>query len=45
MSNKIKIGDLFSGLQNQMVAQLNTNREFILHPGSKEDSLEISMRS
>ncbi|HEU4790302.1 MAG TPA: DUF6602 domain-containing protein [Flavobacterium sp.] len=40
MSNKIKIGDLFSGLQNQMVAQLNTNREFILHPGSKGDSLE-----
>lgn len=40
MSNKINIGDLFSGLQNQMVAQLNTNREFILHPGSKGDSLE-----
>ena len=40
MSNKIKIGDLFSGLQNQMAAQLNTNREFILHPGSKGDSLE-----
>ncbi len=40
MSNKINIADLFSGLQNQMVAQLNTNREFILHPGSKGDSLE-----
>jgi hypothetical protein len=40
MSSKIKIGDLFNGLQNQMVAQLNTNREFILHPGSKGDSLE-----
>jgi hypothetical protein len=40
MSNKINITDLFSGLQNQMVAQLNTNREFILHPGSKGDSLE-----
>lgn len=40
MSNTIKIGDLFSGLQNQMVAQLNTNREFIIHPGSKGDSLE-----
>ena len=38
--NKINIGDLFSGLQKQMVAQLNTNREFILHPGSKGDSLE-----
>src|SRR5690606_15549575 len=40
MSNKIDIGDLFAGLQNQMVAQLNTNREFILHSGSKGDSLE-----
>lgn len=38
--NKINIGDLFSGLQKQMVAQLNTNREFVLHPGSKGDSLE-----
>lgn len=40
MSNKIDIGELFKGLQNQMVAQLNTNREFILHSGSKGDSLE-----
>jgi len=40
MKNRIDIKDLFSGLQNQMVAQLNTNREFILHPGSKGDSLE-----
>ncbi len=40
MSNKINIADLFSGLQNQMVAQLNTNRKFILHSGSKGDSLE-----
>lgn len=40
MSNKINIGELFNGLQNQMVAQLNTNREFILHSGSKGDSLE-----
>jgi hypothetical protein len=40
MANKIDIADLFKGLQNQMVAQLNTNREFILHPGSKGDSLE-----
>lgn len=40
MSNKINIAELFSGLQNQMVAQLNTNREFIQHPGSKGDSLE-----
>jgi hypothetical protein len=40
MSNKVNIADLFHGLQKQMVAQLNTNREFILHPGSKGDSLE-----
>lgn len=40
MSNKIDISELFKGLQNQMVAQLNTNREFIEHPGSKGDSLE-----
>ncbi len=38
--SKIDIAELFKGLQNQMVAQLNTNREFILHPGSKGDSLE-----
>ena len=38
--NKVDLKMLFSGLQNQMSAQLNTNREFILHPGSKGDSLE-----
>lgn len=40
MAEKIVLKDLFSGLQNQMAAQLNTNRSFILHPGSKGDSLE-----
>ncbi len=40
MTNKIKLKDLFSGLQNQMSAQLSTNREYILHSGSKGDSLE-----
>jgi hypothetical protein len=40
MRTKVDIKGLFEGLQNQMVAQLNTNREFILHPGSKGDSLE-----
>jgi hypothetical protein len=40
MSNKVKLKDLFVGLQSQMIAQLNTNREFISHPGSKGDSLE-----
>jgi len=38
--DKIDLGKLFNGLQKQMVAQLNTNREFILHPGSKGESLE-----
>lgn len=37
---QINIKHLFAGLQNQMIAQLNTNREFITHPGSKGDSLE-----
>lgn len=40
MAKSINIGELFSGLQNQMTAQLNTNREFIEHPGSKGDALE-----
>lgn len=40
MSKKIDLKMLFGGLQNQMTAQLNTNREFIEHPGSKGDSLE-----
>ncbi|WP_243472757.1 DUF6602 domain-containing protein [Winogradskyella sp. MH6] len=38
--SKIDIKLLFAGLQKQMIAQLNTNREFITHPGSKGDSLE-----
>lgn len=38
--NKIPIADLFAGLQKQMVAQLNTNKKFIEHPGSKGDALE-----
>lgn len=40
MSDKINIKELFGGLQNQMIAQLSTNREFISHPSSKGDSLE-----
>ena len=40
MKNKISIQTLFEGLQKQMEAQLNTNRENILHPSSKGDSLE-----
>lgn len=38
--NKINLKLLFEGLQNQMISQLNTNRDFITHPGSKGDSLE-----
>lgn len=37
---KISLKSLFEGMQAQMVAQLNTNREFIPHPSSKGDSLE-----
>lgn len=40
MSTKIKLKDLFSGLQKQIVARFSTNREFIKHSGSKGDSLE-----
>jgi len=40
MANSINISELFTGLQKQMEAQLSTNRENILHPGSKGDSLE-----
>lgn len=40
MDNKINIHSLFEGLQKQMEAQLNTNRENVLHPSSKGDSLE-----
>jgi hypothetical protein len=39
-NTKIDLSGLFNSLQNQMIAQLNTNRDFIEHPGSKGDSLE-----
>jgi len=39
-NNSINIRDLFNGLQKQMEVQLNTNRDNILHPGTKGDSLE-----
>lgn len=38
--SKVDLKQLFNGLQKQMSAQLNTNREFIDHPGSKGDALE-----
>ncbi len=40
MSDRIKLKDLFSGLQKQIEARFSTNRKFIKHPGSKGDSLE-----
>lgn len=40
MNKKIDIKSLFNGLQNQMIATLSTNRDFITHPGSKGDALE-----
>ena len=40
MANSINISELFGGLQKQMEAQLNTNRDNIPHPGTKGDSLE-----
>ena len=38
--NKIALPELFASMQQQMSAQLSTNRSFIHHPGSKGDSLE-----
>lgn len=38
--NNIDLKQLFEGLQKQMTTQLNTNREFITHSGSKGDALE-----
>jgi hypothetical protein len=38
--SKVELKKLFNGLQTQMSAQLNTDREFINHPGSKGDALE-----
>lgn len=40
MSKKIKLKDLFAGLQKQIEVRFSTNRQFIEHPGSKGDSLE-----
>ena len=36
----IELKKLFEGLQKQMTAQLSTDREFIIHPGSKGHALE-----
>ena len=38
--SKIDLREMFNGLQQQMISQLNTNRKFITHPGSKGDALE-----
>lgn len=38
--NRVDLKELFKGMQDQMKAQLSTNRQFITHPGSKGDALE-----
>ena len=38
--SKVDLQTLFAGLQNQMVAQLNTSRANITHQGAKGDALE-----
>lgn len=38
--NQIELSALFQSMQEQMKSQLNTNRAFIRHPGSKGDALE-----
>jgi hypothetical protein len=40
--SSINIKKLFYGLQSQMIAQLTTNKKYILHPTSKGDALETS---
>lgn len=40
MSKSIDLKHLFSGMQQQMEAQLNTNRNFINQSGAKGDALE-----
>ena len=41
MSEKIRLKDLFAGLQEQIEARFSVNREFITHPGSKGDALYV----
>ncbi len=38
--SKVELKDLFASMQNQMSAQLSTNRNHIEHTGSKGDALE-----
>lgn len=40
--NKIDIKSLFLSLQEQMTTKLSTNREMILHPGTKGDASELN---
>ena len=39
--HNIDLRSLFLGLQNQMIAQLSTNRQNITHPGTKGDASEL----
>lgn len=38
----INLRNIFLGLQNQMIVKLSTNRENIVHPGTKGDATELS---
>jgi hypothetical protein len=40
MAGTIDLNSLFGNLQTQMIAQLNTNRKIISHPGTKGDASE-----
>tara|TARA_A100000171_G_C2140487_1_gene155320 strand:- start:2783 stop:3610 length:828 start_codon:yes stop_codon:yes gene_type:complete len=40
MSDKVDLKGLFNGLQNQMISQMRTNREFVEHSTTKGDAFE-----
>lgn len=40
MSDKVDLKGLFNGLQNQMISQMKTNREFVEHSTTKGDAFE-----
>lgn len=41
MDNKIDLKELFSDLQNELIATLNANRKNVLHPSAKGDGTEL----
>lgn len=40
----VNLHNIFRSLQNQMIAVLSTNRENILHPGTKGDATELAWK-